>query len=479
MANDKNNINELVTADDDPTAELETLVLDASEPDMELESDAHTAGIDGRQATFVGTTSNAAQLQFDLAQLQAKYLGLEAEIESRMAMQNELLAELAAAKTSLNRKRGLLRKRDQQIKSLRQEIRQRNASFEQLQQELQDLARQDGGRTDDSARSEPVESAAAPVRAASADLSLTEVLQRHARMEEYADQLRRQLQDSRAAAGDDRNAREFLETSLQQAQERIRTLEAAAHAAAAQNAQLAEEFAALQATHAEEIRTLRFELGAAQETVTQQEMLTEQLASDLVETRTYRVELENMLSATAESTRSRIDELEDANRGLRRQLADSQQKLETKNEAINCLIAELARKSQQMETMAGLEGVMHDIDDRVADRIDGPGPVERDRVTRVLIGSIDDQELRFPLFKDRLTIGRTAQNDIQLKASHISRRHAVIVTEGSATRVIDWGSKNGVFVNSSRITEHFLKHGDVVSVGTAKFRYEERPKRDA
>ena len=106
-------------------------------------------------------------------------------------------------------------------------------------------------------------------------------------------------------------------------------------------------------------------------------------------------------------------------------------------------------------------------------------PAAKDRVTRVLIGSIDDQELRFPLFNDRLTIGRSEQNDIQLKVAHISRRHAVVVTEEGSTRVIDWGSKNGVFVNSKRITEHFLKNGDIVTVGTAEFRYEERPKRDA
>jgi pSer/pThr/pTyr-binding forkhead associated (FHA) protein len=104
--------------------------------------------------------------------------------------------------------------------------------------------------------------------------------------------------------------------------------------------------------------------------------------------------------------------------------------------------------------------------------------VERERVTRVLTGTIDGQELRFPLFKDRLTIGRTGQNDIQLKSEHVSRRHAVVVIEGDVTRVIDWGSKNGVFVNSKRVKEHFLKNNDIVSVGAAEFRYEERAKRD-
>ena len=102
-----------------------------------------------------------------------------------------------------------------------------------------------------------------------------------------------------------------------------------------------------------------------------------------------------------------------------------------------------------------------------------------DRVTRVLVGKIGDQLLRFPLFKDRLTIGRTSDNDIQLNAGYISRRHAVVQTDGESTRVIDWGSKNGVYVNSKPVTEHFLKNGDIVTIGNAHFRYEERPKRDA
>ena len=52
------------------------------------------------------------------------------------------------------------------------------------------------------------------------------------------------------------------------------------------------------------------------------------------------------------------------------------------------------------------------------------------------------------------------------------------MTEGDLTRVIDWGSKNGVYVNSKRVKEHFLSNGDIVAVGNAKFRYEERPKRE-
>jgi pSer/pThr/pTyr-binding forkhead associated (FHA) protein len=81
------------------------------------------------------------------------------------------------------------------------------------------------------------------------------------------------------------------------------------------------------------------------------------------------------------------------------------------------------------------------------------------------------------LFKNRLTIGRTSHNDIQLNMHYVSRRHAVISTDHGQTRVIDWGSKNGVFVNDEQVTERILKSGDTVSIGTAEFRYEERLKR--
>ena len=154
-------------------------------------------------------------------------------------------------------------------------------------------------------------------------------------------------------------------------------------------------------------------------------------------------------------------------------------KLQTKSEAINCLLAELAKHAQAPDPVVDIEETIQEIDNRMSEQIDDRSYIERDRVTRLLIGKIGGQELRFPLFKDRLTMGRTQQNDIQLKAEHISRRHAVVVIEGDVTRVIDWGSKNGVYVNSKRIKEHFLKNGDMVGVGTAEFRYEERPKRDS
>ena len=189
------------------------------------------------------------------------------------------------------------------------------------------------------------------------------------------------------------------------------------------------------------------------------------------------------MSEAESSARQRIEELEKSIHELSDEVAEREETLETKNEAIQVLLAELAKKTEQLESIGDIEEVIQDIDERISERIDlqhaePPVRAPGDRMTRLLVGNVDGQLLRFPLFKDRVTIGRTDDNDIQLTAAYISRRHAVVQTDKDVTRIIDWGSKNGVYVNSERVKEHFLKHGDMVAVGNAKFRYEERKKRE-
>ena len=85
---------------------------------------------------------------------------------------------------------------------------------------------------------------------------------------------------------------------------------------------------------------------------------------------------------------------------------------------------ELANRSAKIEAIEEIEQVIQEIDERKGAAPGGEAPIDRERVTRLLIGKMDGQELRFPLFKNRLTIGRTAHNDIQLNAQFVSRRHA-------------------------------------------------------
>ena len=501
MANDKKNINELVTDDDDPTAELEALTpgskpaTNAAENPSESSADTSDyadsrksnsdASISELKSDLEHRSETIDRLQYDIEQLRAKWMGLEAEIEAREDLTSQLNTKLDSSAEKLARKKKLLKKRDQSISSLKAEIRDRNdefgelgASLVQSEQKIEQLEQKLAGD-----RSEEAEQNHQLLELQRGQLATAEVEQRESReqlqrTESYADSLRQQLQERTSVTDEAEDTREYLQISLERTTGHIDELKTKLEDAKTLNESLNQKLAELKDSHANEIRTIRFELGEAQETVAQHELVAEQLASDLVDTRSFRLELEKMLTKSEDENQSRVDQLEKENRRLSRKVAESKQKLETKSEAVNCLLAELTKKSQQIESIGEIEDVIQDIDDRMSERIDENSRQERDRMTRVLTGSVEGQELRFPLFKDRLTIGRTEQNDIQLKASYVSRRHAVIVTERDATRVIDWGSKNGVFVNSERITEHFLKNGDTVTIGTADFLYEERPKRD-
>jgi hypothetical protein len=273
-----------------------------------------------------------------------------------------------------------------------------------------------------------------------------------------------------------------LAKAIEEANTQIDTLTSALREAKKSYDAVADRLSTSRARHDEELRILRFELTEASETVAQQELINEQLASDLVDTRGFKNQLERMLTSSEQSSQTRINQLEAELDRLRKANTGYELELATKNEAIADLLEQISGKVRQDDSIRELEAAIEELDERMSDRLQVPQlPVigDKDRVSRVLIGKVDNQELRFPLFKKRLTIGRTEQNDIQLQAPHISRRHAVVMTEGDVTRVIDWGSKNGVYVNSNRVTEHFLSSGDVVTIGDARFRYEERPKRDA
>ena len=72
---------------------------------------------------------------------------------------------------------------------------------------------------------------------------------------------------------------------------------------------------------------------------------------------------------------------------------------------------------------------------------------------------------RFSLEGDQVTVGRVPGNDIQLDDVTVSRQHAVLVRQGAAWLVRDLGSLNGTYVNSERVDESVVQHGDEVQIG--------------
>lgn len=71
-------------------------------------------------------------------------------------------------------------------------------------------------------------------------------------------------------------------------------------------------------------------------------------------------------------------------------------------------------------------------------------------------------------------IGRADSNDLILRDPSVSSMHAIIRPVDEGFEIVDFGSRNGVFVNRRRIREaKLLGHKDKVKIGKVKLKYKE------
>ena len=80
------------------------------------------------------------------------------------------------------------------------------------------------------------------------------------------------------------------------------------------------------------------------------------------------------------------------------------------------------------------------------------------------------RDWRLPLASDRMTIGKSPDNDVPLgddpTASHL---HAVVERFAAGWCVADLGSSNGTWLNGERIwSSQRLRHGDEIRVGQSR-----------
>jgi hypothetical protein len=71
----------------------------------------------------------------------------------------------------------------------------------------------------------------------------------------------------------------------------------------------------------------------------------------------------------------------------------------------------------------------------------------------------------FLLEGEHTSIGRSPDCDIFLDDVTVSRKHAVLASEGGRFHIEDQGSLNGTFVNRRRIERVDLENGDELQVG--------------
>lgn len=89
-----------------------------------------------------------------------------------------------------------------------------------------------------------------------------------------------------------------------------------------------------------------------------------------------------------------------------------------------------------------------------------------------LILSLNNSVLgEYPLDKERIVLGRKAENDIQVDNLAVSGQHAAIITILSDSFLEDLESTNGTYVNGKLVKKHALKNGDVITIGKHELKY--------
>jgi FHA domain len=77
----------------------------------------------------------------------------------------------------------------------------------------------------------------------------------------------------------------------------------------------------------------------------------------------------------------------------------------------------------------------------------------------------DGSTLDIRLERERITIGRRADNDVCLPYPAVSGEHAAVVTILADSFLEDLGSTNGTLVNGKPIAKHFLRDRDQIDIG--------------
>jgi hypothetical protein len=83
-----------------------------------------------------------------------------------------------------------------------------------------------------------------------------------------------------------------------------------------------------------------------------------------------------------------------------------------------------------------------------------------------LILTTDDEPVKTLPIERRIRIGRQSDNDLVITDPGVSRHHAEVINHNGTCTLHDLGSTNGTYVNGSVVSEHALRDGDRISLGS-------------
>jgi hypothetical protein len=108
-----------------------------------------------------------------------------------------------------------------------------------------------------------------------------------------------------------------------------------------------------------------------------------------------------------------------------------------------------------------------------------PAGEEYPAATRVLVLLDPERPIKYPLYKETMTIGRGDIADVQISHGFLSRLHARVVSTPDGVTIEDIESKNGIRVNAKITPRQPLRHGDVIDLGRLRFRFIDAASDDA
>jgi len=92
-------------------------------------------------------------------------------------------------------------------------------------------------------------------------------------------------------------------------------------------------------------------------------------------------------------------------------------------------------------------------------------------ITKLVVASGKSAGRTIAIKRNKLLIGRAEECDVRPLSEDVSRRHCEIVVGPADTWIQDLGSRNGTYVNGTRIAEKLrLSDGDIVRVGALELK---------
>jgi chromosome segregation ATPase len=405
-----------------------------------------------------------------IAQMQVTELDTAGE--QRAADLERVTRELAARDTQLREREGALAQHaanvarlEQQVGTLSAALAQRETQLQEARDEAQGLqvsiARLQGEATWGAERVAELEAAAAVHQegAAQQQQELQQLRAAHAELSTALESSRSESAQLLAAAqaqASSAGARTAeLETELPQQRTRAAQLESTLAAELDRNTQLESELTTVRSEMEEwggVLLSAQQERGGYQANIAAAELRARQFEQEAVEERTAAAALRSecdALNARVRTLEGHLSAAEDTLHRLESEAADVRHV--ATYTGVHPELPEAAR--QATEAGAGV-----------------PPELPPDGAARLLVHSDGGREIVHVLGR-KTSIGRTPDNDLQIDAKYVSRRHAVILVGPVHAVVEDLNSTNGVLVNGRRVTRHTLKDGDQIALGRSVYRF--------